>query len=213
MGYVFNPLLVLILLLNFLMLGSSRHNGLIRAAAWQGMLLGLIPALGLQHTAPDILLVCLLTISIKGILIPRLLGRAMREVHIRREVEPLLGFVASMLLGAVGVGLAVIFSSKLPLAGGQDHPRLLVASFSTIITGFILITGRVKAITQVVGYLVLENGVFIFGLLLLEAAPSLVEMGILLDLLVSIFIMGIIINHIHRTFSSIDTRHLAALKE
>ena len=63
------------------------------------------------------------------------------------------------------------------------------------------------------GYLVLENGIFIFGLLLLEAMPFLVEVGVLLDLFVGVFVMGIIINHINREFSSVSTEQLSALKE
>jgi hydrogenase-4 component E len=87
------------------------------------------------------------------------------------------------------------------------------ASLSTVLTGFLLLTTRRKAITQVAGYLILENGVFIMGLLLVEAMPFLVELGALLDLLVAIFVMGIIINHINREFSSLDTARLTALKE
>ena len=83
------------------------------------------------------------------------------------------------------------------------------ASLATVLTGFLLLTTRSKAITQVIGYLVLENGIFIFGLLLLEAMPFLVEIGVLLDLFVGIFVMGIIINHINREFASLDTRRLA----
>ena len=78
----------------------------------------------------------------------------------------------------------------------------VAASFATILTGFFLITTRIKAITQVLGYLVLENGIYIFGVLLLEATPFLVEVGVLLDLFVAIFVMGIIINHISREFTS-----------
>ncbi|HEX7499474.1 MAG TPA: hypothetical protein VF524_04130, partial [Polyangia bacterium] len=72
---------------------------------------------------------------------------------------------------------------------------------------------RRKAINQVVGYLVLENGIYIMGLTLLHAMPFMVEMGVLLDLFVGIFVMGIILNHIRREFSSLDTAHLSALKE
>ena len=81
------------------------------------------------------------------------------------------------------------------------------------LTGFLLLTTRRKAITQVVGYLILENGIFVMGLTLLEAMPFLVEIGVLLDLFVGIFVMGIIINHINREFSSLDTARLSALKE
>ncbi|HTW95432.1 MAG TPA: hypothetical protein VMD30_11590, partial [Tepidisphaeraceae bacterium] len=80
-------------------------------------------------------------------------------------------------------------------------------------TGFLLLTTRVKALTQTIGYLVLENGVFIFGLLLLEAVPFLVEIGVLLDLFVGVFVISIIIHHINREFASLDTRRLSALKE
>jgi hydrogenase-4 component E len=75
------------------------------------------------------------------------------------------------------------------------------------------LTTRTKAITQVLGYLVLENGVYIFGVLLLESTTFLVEVGVLLDLFVAIFVMGIIINHISREFTSISTDRLSTLKD
>jgi hydrogenase-4 component E len=80
-------------------------------------------------------------------------------------------------------------------------------------TGCLLLISRKKAISQVTGYLILENGIFIFGLLLTEAMPLMVEAGALLDLLVGIFVMGIIINQISQEFSSIDTSRLTSLKE
>jgi hydrogenase-4 component E len=142
-----------------------------------------------------------------------MLFHAMREVVIRREVEPIVGFVASLLLGAVGTALAVLFSKTLPLADQHVGSLIVPAALSTVLTGFLILTTRVKAITQVVGYLILENGVFIFGLLLVEAMPFLVELGVLLDLFVAIFVMGIIINKISREFSTVSTRKLSALKE
>jgi hydrogenase-4 component E len=70
-----------------------------------------------------------------------------------------------------------------------------------------------KAISQAIGYLVLENGIFIFGLLLFEAMPFLVELGVLLDVFVGIFVISIIIHHINREFASMDTRRLSTLKD
>ncbi len=86
-------------------------------------------------------------------------------------------------------------------------------SFATVFTGFLVLTTRRKAISQVVGYLVLENGIFIMGLALLQAMPFLVEVGVLLDLFVAIFVMGIILNHISREFGSLDVTRLRSLKE
>ena len=132
---------------------------------------------------------------------------------IRREVEPIIGFIASLLLGGVGTALAVLFSKTLPIAHEHIGSLVVPAALSTVLTGFLILTTRVKAISQVVGYLVLENGIFIFGLLLVEAMPFLVEIGVLLDLFVAIFVMGIIIYQISQEFSTVSTRELSALKE
>ncbi len=82
-----------------------------------------------------------------------------------------------------------------------------------MLTGFIVLTTRRKALTQVVGYLTLENGIFIFGLTLVEAMPFLVEAGVLLDVLVGVFVMGIVVDHISREFSTIDGDELTELRE
>ncbi|MBI3117368.1 MAG: hydrogenase [Candidatus Hydrogenedentes bacterium] len=203
----------MIIFLNFFALGTSRMRAVIQTVGLQGAIAGLLTLAAHDEIAVRPVLVALLTMSIKGLLIPSLLFRAIREVHIRREVEPILGFVPSLLLGGLGTALAVIFTENLPLDGNPMDALIVSTSFSTILTGFILLTSRQKAITQVVGYLVLENGIFVFGLLLIEAVPFFVEMGVLLDVFVGVFIMGIIINHIQRTFSSLDTAHLQRLKE
>jgi hydrogenase-4 component E len=136
----------------------------------------------------------------------------MADLPIRREVEPLVGFRASLLLGAGATGVSIFLATLLPLMHAGE--RMVVAtSLATVLTGFLLLTTRLKAITQVLGYLVLENGIYIFGVLLLQATPFLVEMGVLLDLFVAIFVMGIIIHHISREFTSISTERLTALKD
>jgi hydrogenase-4 component E len=122
-------------------------------------------------------------------------------------------YVSSLLLGAVGTGLALLFSYTLPLKEEHTNFLLVPASLSTVWTGFLLLTTRRKAITQVLGYLLLENGIFLFGLLLLEAIPFLVEIGVLLDLFTGVFVMGIIIHRINREFASISTEHLTELKD
>ncbi len=153
------------------------------------------------------------TIALKGVIIPCFLVRAMREADIQHEVKPVVGYMSSLLLGAVGTGLALVFSSTLPLAEKHAGYLLVPASLATVWTGFLLLTTRRKAIMQVLGYLLLENGIFLFGLLLLEAMPFLVEVGVLLDLFTGVFVMGIIIHHISREFASISTEHLTELKE
>jgi hydrogenase-4 component E len=210
---ILDPLLVLVLLINLFLLGSSRLRAVIAGSALQGVILGVLAVFAHGHWAVAPLLVGAAAILIKGTVIPRLLFKAMRDVAIHREVEPFIGFIPSLLLGAVGTGLAVVFSRTLPLAPQHEGSLLLPSSFATVLVGFLILTTRRKAITQVVGYLVLENGIFIMGLALLEAMPFLVEVGVLLDLFVAIFVMGIIINHISREYSSLDTARMRSLKE
>ncbi|HMC88107.1 MAG TPA: hypothetical protein VKI17_01105 [Gemmataceae bacterium] len=208
-----DSVLVLVLLLNFIALGASRLRAVIYAICCQGTFLGVMPLFVHKDIGVRVFLLVIAIVVVKGIVIPRMLIYAMREVSIRREVEPIVGLTSSLLLGAAGTGLAVVFAGTLPLDLEHRHSLIVPASMATFLTGFILLTTRRKAISQAVGYLVLENGIFLFGLLLVEAMPFLLEVGVLLDLLVGIFVMGIIIHHMSREFSSQDTEHLSALKE
>jgi hydrogenase-4 component E len=208
-----NGLLVLVLLLNLYGLGTSRIRALINAAALQGVALGIMPLLAHGHFTVLAGFIAIATVLLKGALIPQVLLKALRDAQIKREVEPIVGFLPSMLLGALGTAGSIALAARLPLP--QPHAQTLIvpAAFSTVFTGFLLLTTRIKAITQAIGYLVLENGIFIFGLLLLDAMPFLFELGVLLDLFVAIFVISIIIHHINREFASLDTRRLSALKE
>jgi hydrogenase-4 component E len=213
MNQILDPLLIVVLALNFVALGISRIRGVIQATALQGMVLGLLPIFVHPEIGVRGIMLMFVTIVLKGFIIPGFLVHAMREANIQHEVKPLVNYVASLLLGAAGTCLALIFSNTLPLADQHTNLLLVPASLATVWTGFLLLTTRRKAIMQVVGYLLLENGIFLFGLLLLEAMPFLVEIGVLLDLFTGVFVMGIIIHHISREFASISTEYLAELKE
>ena len=208
-----NGILVLVLVMNLFALGTSRIQALIRIVASQGAFLGVIPLLVHQHLTIAAWLMALIAILIKGIVIPGIMMRALRDAQIKREVEPLIGLLPSIVLGAVATVFAILFSGHLPLTDQHDGALIVPTSIATVLVGFILLTTRFKALNQVVGYLVLENGIFIFGMLLIEAMPMVVEMGVLLDLFVGIFVICIIVNHINRAFSSQDTRRLVSLKE
>lgn len=206
-------LIALTMLTNFALVTTSRINKAIQIAVIQGIILGVLPlAMGLWRI-PHIVFMAVLAVSVKGWLIPYLFNRALRQIKIDREISPQVGFATSLVLCALGTGVSLLLAHNLPLKLGTQNPLLLPASLATLFTGFLLLVSRRKALTQVVGYLVLENGIYLFALLLIEQMPMLVEAGILLDLFVGIFVMGIVINHIRVAFDSIDTRHLAALKE
>jgi hydrogenase-4 component E len=199
--------------LNLLALGSSRLPMLIRTVAVQGVVLSVMPLLMEQELNWRVGLLVIGAIAGKGIIIPGLLRRAMRTANIDRELEPFLDFVPSLLLGAAGTIAAVALGRALPLA--PEHTRLLLVpgAIASILTGFILLIGRIKAISQVCGYLILENDIYMFGLLLIHSMPLMVESGILLDVTVGVFVIGIIADRIQRAFDSLDTRKLTTLRE
>lgn len=208
-----NLLIGLAMGLNLLALGSSRLPSLIRAVSLQGMVLGAMPLLMESKLDWRVGLVALATVVGKGLVIPALLRRAMRAANIERELEPFIGFVPSLLLGAGGTIAAVALAQALPLLPEHAGSLLVPGAIASVLTGFILLIGRAKAISQVCGYLILENGIYLFGLLLIHATPLLVESGILLDLTVGVFVIGIIVDRIQRAFDSLDTRKLTTLRE
>lgn len=208
-----NLLVGLAMGLNLLALGTSRLPSLIRAVALQGVVLGAMPLLLEQHFDWRVAVVATVTIAVKGFVIPTLLRRAMRVASIEREIEPFIGFIPSLLLGAAGTIAAVAGARALPLLAEHAGTLLVPGALASVLTGFVLLIGRVKAIAQVCGYLILENGIYLFGLLLIRSTPLLVESGILLDLVVGVFVIGIIVDRIQRAFDSLDTRKLTVLRE
>jgi len=212
MHEVNNLLLLLVILLNFFTLGSARLGACIRAVAFQGAILSLLPVT-IHGASPHALMLAAGAFTLKGLFIPWLLFRAIREVRIRREVEPLIGFVPTLLLGALTTAGSFIFADFLPLVPEHRGSLFIPTALATLFTGFLLLITRRKAITQVLGYLMFENGIFVFGILLSAAMPLMVEAGVLLDLLVAIFVMGIVLNHINREFSTLNTERLSSLRE
>jgi len=199
--------------LNLMALGSSRLPSVIRAVALQGMVLGVMPLIIEPDFDWTVACFAVVTVIVKGMVIPNLLRRAMRVANIEREIEPFIGFVPSLLLGAAGTIAAVAGARALPLLPEHAGTLLVPGALASVLTGFVLLIGRVKAIGQVCGYLILENGIYLFGLLLIESTPLLVESGILLDLVVGVFVIGIIVDRIQRAFDSLDTRKLTVLRE
>ena len=212
MNSLADQLLVLCLLLNFAVLGTSRLAFSVRAVALQGVILGVLPAL-IHPFSWHLVLIVVSIILAKGALIPILIMRAIRKAEIQREFEPFIGYIPSLVLGALFTSLAFIFAARLPLAPEHEGLLFVPASIATLMCGFLVLMGRRKAISQVIGYLLMENGIFVFGLLLADAMPLMVEAGALLDLLVGVFVMGIVINHISREFSTLDTSKLSTLRE
>lgn len=212
MDNIANLLLLMVILLNFFVLGSSRLAACIQTVAVQGGMLALLPVLSHGFSGHTLFL-AVGAFLLKGVAIPYMLLRALRQVHIRREVEPLIGYVPTLILGTLATAGAFIFSERLPLVAAHSDSLFIPVGLATLATGFLVLITRRKAITQVLGYLIFENGIFIFGMLLTAAMPLMVEAGVLLDLLVAVFVMAIVMHQINREFSTMSVDQLSFLKE
>jgi hydrogenase-4 component E len=205
--------IALVVLSNLRLLGTSRLVACIRIVAIQGILLGFLPIffhaggltlrVALQATASMIT---------KGVVFPWLLTRAVRGADVRREIDPIVGYTPSLLVGGALLGVALWLGWRLPLPVPTGSQFMIAVSLFTIMVGLFMIVARRMAITQVLGYLAMENGIYTFGLAFAEKEPLLVEMGILLDAFMAVFVMGIMIYHINREFDHIDTDRLSELR-
>ncbi len=212
-----NVILVLILLSVLLSLGSSRMMTLVKIMSLQGTMIPLVGLLLQQdgNSAHSGIFFFQCMLLVKGALIPGLLYLAVTRVSIKREVEPIIGYHASLLAGLGLILLAVYITQRLKLSLPDDNALLLISAITTMGGGLFLMMSRTKAITQVIGYLMLENGIYLVGVALTKQTHNLylVEFGILLDLLVGVMIMGIILHNINRTFDDVDTMYLGQLKD
>lgn len=197
----------------FALLGTSRIGACIRWLSFQGILFGLVPLIVHQDglTIREVVLatgnVCL-----KGIIFPLVLLRLRARAGYSREVQPFVSFIMSILFGILALALSVWLTTQMQPALKQAPFVLLDSSIFLIFVGLFLIISRRNALMQVTGYLVLENGIFVFGVITVVGTPMLVELGVLLDAFVGVFVMGIAIYHISREFGSIDVARLTALK-
>ncbi len=209
-----SSILVLLVLTGFMLLGSSRLASCIRAIAIQGILLGIL-AISIQEGQWSVagVVLPLTSAAIKGFLLPGMLYQAMHKADTVREVEPLISYNVSIIAGTAAFALALWLGQSLQLTIRPPSSLLVPAAFFTSLAGMIVIVSRRKAITQVLGYLALENGIYAFGTAVALRLPVLVELGILLDVFVGVFVMGIAIFHISREFDHIDTDKLDALTD
>jgi hydrogenase-4 component E len=208
--------LVLVLLTGVYVVYTSRLEACIKATAIQGAALGILPFL---HFAQDrtsslshALLVGGSALALKAILIPYLLLRAMRAAKVKREVEPFVSTHVSVLIAASLVVISFVLPPVLRLPLEKVAPLYVPTAFATLLLGFLVIVSKRTAILQVVGYLLVENGGFVFGQSVAAHLPFVVELGVLLDLLVGVFVMGIVIHRIGREFDHIDVEKLNLLK-
>lgn len=212
MGVWLDSLMVVVALTNLAVLASSRLQGCIRLTAMQGVVVGLLPLL-IEPDFPRSAILSVAIIALKGAVFPWLLSKALRTANVRREVEPLVDYTLSVVIGLLILGGALWVGTGIPLpVEAVKTTFVLPTAVATMASGLFLIISRRKAINQVLGYIVMENGIYTLGLVLMGGVHMLIELGILLDVFVAVFVMGIAVNRISREFDHMDTDQLSSLK-
>ncbi len=203
-------LLALFLLTNLMLAGTGLMRSAIRLVAVQGWFVGLLPLLLWNWSAAGapgarVWLVALVNALVKGAALPALLSYAVRKVDAKRELEPLVSFRASQVVVFFLIAASFALGKALHIHEAVASELAIPVAFTCMGTGLFLVCARRKAITQVLGFLVFENGIAVFGSGILLEYELVVELGILLDVFVLVFVLGIAIHQISRTFSSLDT--------
>jgi hydrogenase-4 component E len=209
-----NLMASLLLLIAFAMLSQRRILSLIYLYAWQGVVLALNNlVIGYSTGQTHLYYSALLTLALKAILLPWILHRLIERLEIRWDVETLINIPTTMLVGIVLVVFA--FNLALPisqLAGTITRSTLGIA-IAIVLLSFLMMITRRKAVPQVIGFLALENGLFFAATSTTYGMPLAVELGIALDVLVGVLILGIFFFQVREAFDSLDLRHMEKLKE
>lgn len=210
----FETFLILLMLINVYSLGISRLNTLVKLMAIQGLILALLP-FALPHHAITIRMIalCSVILLIKVFVIPFFAFFAIDRVKIRREIEPFIGFTPSLFIGIVIIVLSFWIGRHLPLPFKTVSTLIVPTAIATLLSGLTILVSRRKALTQVLGYVLFESGIYIFSLVLAESNSELVEIGVMLDLFVGVFIMGITLMQIKDVFDDLDVSKFVLLKD
>ncbi|MBI5345960.1 MAG: hydrogenase [Chlamydiae bacterium] len=207
-------LMIVIVIMNLMFLSTSSLKNCIRLVSIQGVLIGVLPLLFVENEFfTRTIFISLITIFLKGIVFPWLLFRALRKAYIKREAEPFVSYRTSLVVGLFALIFSFWITKHLVIPREVISSLVVSVSFFTTFIGLFIIISRVKALTQVLGYLVIENGIYMFSFAFLIEQPFLVEFGVLLDVFVGVFVMGIAIFHINREFNHINTKKLSVLKD
>jgi len=204
-------IIALILVSTFLILGSTRLYSCVRAFGIQSFLLACVAGIVAFSTGKfDIYIVALLTLVIKAALIPYIFIYIIREIKVKREVELYVSVPSSIMIGGVLVVISYYLIRSINIMS-ELSSLSLSASMSLVSIGLFIMISRKKAIMQMLGILIMENGLFLGAISLTYGMPLLVELGIFFDVLIGVLIMGILVFRINRTFESIDTDMLKTL--
>lgn len=197
------------------MLGSVHvRTNLICYAVHTLLLAGLTLWLGIVTGERHLLYSAIVVGAFKAIFTPLFLSWVTKKVGVMRDQGTFLPCSISMGLGTALLGVSYLLVEQLPTVLGEGQPRIgATSAFSMLFTGMLLMLTRRTAISQIIGFLVLENGIYMFTISQTNGMPMMVEMGILLDVFVAVMVTGLILFKIKKNFEHIDVTLLSDLKD
>lgn len=206
------PALILLLVTDLWLLSTGRTRTSIRIIAVQGIVVSALPFLVADAFTWHIAALACGSLVLKGLLFPYVLTRTARRSRAEHEPRPFIPYPAAVLLGMLLIGGSLIVGARLELPHGPVSSLVVAAPMATLFTGLAVIVTRRMALTQVIGYLAIENAIFAFGAGAVADQPLVVEFGVLLDFFAAVFVMGITIMQISREFDSIDVERFTTLR-
>jgi len=209
-----NLFAAILLLLSFAMLAQRRVLSLIDLFAAQGLALATSTVIVAYATKqPHLYFSAALTLILKVILLPWILHRLIRKLDVKWDVEQLINIPTTMLVGIVLVVFAFNLASPISQLASTVTRATLGIAMACVMLSFLMMITRRKAIPQVIGFLSMENGLFFAATSATYGMPMVVELGIALDVLVGMLILGVFFFQIREQFDSLDLQHLEKLKE
>ncbi len=204
----------LILLTAFGLLVQRRILGLLHLFAWQGLFLCVSTAIvgyitGMHH----LFISSVLTLTLKVIVLPYILYVLIRKLEISKEIESLVNIPRTMLIGIALVIFSYHLTAPITHLSTMVTRSTLAVALASVMLGLLMMVTRRHAVTQIIGFLAMENGLFFAATSATYGMPMVVELGVALDLLIAAFIFGIFFFHISTTFDSLDVEQMAKLKE
>ncbi|AKJ67592.1 formate hydrogenlyase [Pandoraea thiooxydans] len=211
---IINFLAAILLLLSFAMLSQRRLLALIHLYTLQGVMLVLANLVLALATADTHLYVsAALTLVLKVALLPWILYKLVQRLNVKADVEPLLNIPATLLVGIVLVIVAFNVASPVSQLATSVARGTLGIALACVLLSFMMMITRAKAIPQVIGFLSMENALFFAATAATNGMPMIVELGIGLDVLVGLVILGVFMFQIREQFDSLDIHHLEKLKD
>lgn len=204
---------MLLLITSFGIIASPMLLSCIRFYAMHSFLLSLITlAIAYQHHLGHLVISAFLTFILKVIAIPHIFSTIIRRLGIRKEIESYVNIPFSLFLAVLLVFVSFYVTSAGKTLNPLSSLKFLPIAISIIFFGMLVMTTRKKALTQVLGLLLMENGLFLMGITMTFGMPLLIELGILFDVLIGIIIMGIFIFKIRSAFEGIEADNMTVLK-